>query len=76
MISIKKYPIVSVLCNFGLMLLVFTLCRLAFLFSNYSYFSDLNFAELIKIFAGGIKFDVSALIYFNVIYILLALLPF
>ncbi len=76
MMSLKKYPIVSVLCNFGLMLLVFTLCRLAFLFSNYSYFSDLNFAELIKIFAGGIKFDVSALIYFNVIYILLALLPF
>lgn len=76
MMSLKKYPIVSVLCNFGLMLLVFTLCRLAFLFSNYSYFSDLNFAELVKIFAGGIKFDVSALIYFNVIYILLALLPF
>ena len=72
----KKYPIISVLCNFGLILLAFTLCRLAFLFSNYSYFSDLNFAELVKIFAGGIKFDVSALIYFNVIYILLALLPF
>lgn len=76
MISIKKYPIVSVLCNFGLMLLVFTLCRLAFLFSNYSYFSDLTFVELTKIFAGGIKFDISSLIYFNAIYIVLALLPF
>lgn len=76
MITIKKYPIISVLCNFVLILLVFTLCRLAFLFSNYSYFSDLGFAELIKIFSGGVKFDISALIYFNAIYIILALLPF
>lgn len=72
----KKYPIISVLCNFGLILLAFTLCRLAFLFSNYSYFSDLTFVELTRIFAGGIKFDISALIYFNAIYIVLALLPF
>ena len=71
----KKYPIISVLCNFGLILLAFTLCRLAFLFSNYSYFSDLTFVELTRIFAGGIKFDISSLIYFNAIYILLALLP-
>lgn len=75
MISIKKYPIVSVLCNFGLIMLAFTLCRFAFLFANYSYFSDLNFSELLKIFCGGLKFDVSSLIYFNAIYILLALLP-
>ena len=72
----KKYPIISVLSNFGLILLAFTLCRLAFLFSNYSYFSDLTFAELTRIFAGGIKFDISSLIYFNAIYIVLALLPF
>ena len=72
----KKYPIISVLCNFGLILLAFTLCRLAFLFSNYSYFSDLTFVELTRIFAGGIKFDISSLIYFNAIYIVLALLPF
>ena len=70
----KKYPIISVLCNFGLILLAFTLCRLAFLFSNYSYFSDLTFVELTRIFAGGIKFDISSLIYFNAIYIVLALL--
>ena len=72
----KKHPIISVLCNFGLILLAFTLCRLAFLFSNYSYFSDLTFVELTRIFAGGIKFDISSLIYFNAIYIVLALLPF
>lgn len=75
MISIKKYPIVSVLCNFGLIMLAFTLCRFAFLLANYSYFSELNFSELLKIFCGGLKFDVSSLIYFNAIYILLALLP-
>ena len=72
----KYFAFISVLCNFGLILLAFTLCRLAFLFSNYSYFSDLTFVELTRIFAGGIKFDISSLIYFNAIYIVLALLPF
>ena len=76
MISLKKYPIISVLCNFGLILLVFTLCRLVFLLSNYSYFSDLTSIELVKIFSGGVKFDISALVYFNAIYIILSLLPF
>ena len=74
--SFKNFPIVRVLFNFGLMLLVFTLCRLAFYLSNYNYFSDLNIGEILKIFYGGIKFDISALLYFNVVYILLALLPF
>lgn len=74
--SFKNFPIVRVLFNFGLMLLVFTLCRLAFYLSNYNYFSDLNIGEILKIFYGGVKFDISALLYFNVLYILLALLPF
>ncbi len=74
--SFKNFPIVRVLFNFGLMLLVFTLCRLAFYLSNYNYFSDLNIGEILKIFYGGVKFDISALLYFNVVYILLALLPF
>ncbi len=74
--SFKNFPIVRVLFNFGLMLLVFSLCRLAFYLSNYNYFSDLNIGEILKIFYGGVKFDISALLYFNVLYILLALLPF
>ena len=74
--SFKNFPIVRVLFNFGLMLLVFTLCRLAFYLSNYNYFSDLNIGEILKIFYGGVKFDISALLYFNVLYILLALVPF
>ena len=74
--SFKNFPIVRVLFNFGLMLLVFTLCRLAFYLSNYNYFSDLSISEILKIFYGGVKFDISALLYFNVVYILLALLPF
>ena len=65
--SILKFPISKVLYNFGLMLLVFTICRLAFFLSNYNYFSDLNIGEILNIFAGGLKFDISALLYFKYI---------
>ena len=73
--SILNFPISKVLYNFGLMLLVFTICRLAFFLSNYNYFSDLNIGEILKIFYGGVKFDISALLYFNALYIIFALLP-
>ena len=73
--SILNFPISKVLYNFGLMLLVFTICRLAFFLSNYNYFSDLNIGEILNIFAGGLKFDISALLYFNALYIIFALLP-
>ncbi|MBR6685833.1 MAG: sulfatase-like hydrolase/transferase, partial [Paludibacteraceae bacterium] len=73
--SILNFPISKVLYNFGLMLLVFTICRLAFFLSNYNYFSDLNIGEILNIFSGGVKFDISALLYFNALYIIFALLP-
>ena len=58
-----------------LALFLFGVCRLLFYCFNYAYFSDIGLIALIKIFIAGIRFDISALLIINSVYILLALLP-
>ncbi len=59
-----------------LVMLAYTLCRLGFLFSNWELFQHMNFAETAYAFAGGLKFDVVAVLYINAIYIAAQLIPF
>ena len=50
---------------------MFTLCRIAFYFSNSEYFTDIN----IGAFWGGIRFDLTAIVMFNLPLIVLYLIP-
>ncbi len=59
-----------------LLLLLFDLCRLMFYFFNHSCFSDLSFSQLIKFLFFGLRFDVSAIVLSNSVFIVLYLLPF
>ena len=56
--------------------LLYTICRLLFLIFNYGYFSRLDFSELMTVFSGGLIFDASAIVYSNVSYLFLILIPF
>ena len=58
-----------------LVLILFLVTRLLFWMLNYSYFSSLGTWETLKLFFFGIQFDVSAIIGFNSLFILLHLLP-
>jgi len=58
-----------------LVLILFLATRLLFWILNYSYFSSLGAWETLKLFFFGIQFDVSAIIGFNSLFILLHLLP-
>lgn len=58
------------------LVLLYALCRLLFYGFNYNYFSDLGFGQFIKILFFGIRFDLSAIILSNGLFILLYLLPF
>ena len=58
-----------------IVLLFFTACRLLFYFFNHQYFSDNTFFEVLTAFYYGIRFDISAILYFNIIVILLHLIP-
>ena len=66
----------TLLKKIGLLLCLYTICRLLFYWFNYFYFSDLSFAELLLILFAGLRFDISVIILSNSIFILLYLLPF
>lgn len=61
--------------NLLLVYIVFMACRIVFLFVNLSYFPDLTPSGLWLIFRGGLLFDTSGLLYANLLYIVLMLLP-
>ena len=65
----------SLLSNLLLVMGCFILCRIVFLVENYSMFTDLTIGRLWKMFAGGVVFDTSAILYTNLLYILLMLIP-
>lgn len=56
--------------------ILYALCRLLFYYYNHSHFRGLGLSELITIFAGGLLFDTSAIVYSNSLYLILFLLPF
>lgn len=53
----------------------FILCRIVFLVENWSAFSDLTAERILRMFQGGLLFDTSAILYTNVLYIFLMLVP-
>ncbi len=61
--------------RFLLLILFFSISRFLFYLFNYHYFDSIRFVELMKIMFFGIRFDNSALYYFNLIFILLSLIP-
>ena len=69
------YHIKLFLKRFLFLLLMFSLSRLIFYLFNTNHFSGLNFFKLLKIFIAGIRFDISALYYFNILFIFLSLIP-
>lgn len=63
--------------NLLLAMLVYTACRLEFYLVNMKdFFPDTTGDVLGLIFAGGLKFDLSAVLYTNIIYIAMMLIPF
>lgn len=65
----------ALLYNLALTWVMFTICRVIFLIANISYFPDLTFAKILSIFKGGVLFDISAIAYVNILYILLMAFP-
>lgn len=57
--------------RFLLVLFIYQICRILFLYFNKSSFSDLH----LKVFLGGIHFDLSAIAYINILFGFLHLFP-
>lgn len=59
-----------------LLLLFYQLCRVIFWAFNHAYFHELSFHSLPLIFLGSLRFDISAIMYLNVVYIAMFVMPF
>lgn len=69
-------PMIAVVCNLLLVYAAFMLCRLEFLVENWKYFADDMTTDLFfSIVKGGLLFDTSAILYTNILYVLLVLFP-
>lgn len=66
----------SVLKKIAVLLLLYSFSRILFYVFNASYFNETSLPGLLKIFLFGIRFDFAAVIQFNLLFIILYLIPF
>lgn len=59
-----------------LAMFLFTICRIGFYAYNISFFPEMTFSHFLRILWGGVRFDLTAILYINSLFILLHLLPF
>lgn len=59
-----------------IILVMYSACRIGFYLYNLDNFGHLTFAQLSYMMLGGLKFDISAIIYTNLLFIVLHILPF
>ena len=69
------YHIQLFLYRLVLLLFVFSLTRIIFYFFNYTYFNNISFFHFFKILFAGVRFDISALVYANILFIIFSLIP-
>lgn len=58
-----------------LIMMLFMLGRIGFYIFNLKMFPGVSFPELITIMKGGLCFDISAIVYINMVFILLHIIP-
>ncbi len=59
-----------------LILGIYFLCRLGFFFFNLNLFTSIRWHEIIGAFLFGIVFDINAILYLNIPFLILSLIPF
>jgi phosphoglycerol transferase MdoB-like AlkP superfamily enzyme len=57
-------------------MLAFTICRIGFYLFNVDFFPNVDGDGFIEILRGGLMFDLCAVLYLNLLYMLLFLIPF
>jgi phosphoglycerol transferase MdoB-like AlkP superfamily enzyme len=58
-----------------LVMFLFSLCRIGFFLFNFKMFPGVTFSQFINILKGGLVFDISAVVYINMLFILLEIVP-
>jgi phosphoglycerol transferase MdoB-like AlkP superfamily enzyme len=66
----------NLLYKLFILLIIYSISRLFFYFINLQAFGENSLSQLFKIFFFGTRFDFSVVIYYNLLFIFLYLLPF
>jgi phosphoglycerol transferase MdoB-like AlkP superfamily enzyme len=74
--SLRGNIVMFVVLRFIAVLLAFQVTRLGFYLFNTDLFPTVGFGKLLYFLFAGLKFDVSAALYLNALFIVAALLPF
>ncbi len=74
--SLKGNIYVALIRRLLIIFFLYTACRAFFLIFNLDSFSGLNAKQVFTIMLGGLKFDLSAIIYTNILFILSQVIPF
>jgi phosphoglycerol transferase MdoB-like AlkP superfamily enzyme len=58
-----------------LIMVLFSLCRIGFFIFNFKMFPGVSPGQFLIILKGGLSFDISAIVYINILFILLSIVP-
>jgi len=67
---------VVLLLRLLIVMLAYSVCRVGFYLFNTNIYSDVSFSGMMRMMTGGLKFDISAIIYTNLLVIVLHIIPF
>ncbi len=70
-----NYNIILLLKRLFIAVFLFFISRAFFLVYNLGLYTDITFVELLKVFFFGIRFDISAICYFNLLFIIFHIIP-
>jgi phosphoglycerol transferase MdoB-like AlkP superfamily enzyme len=75
-VKVYLQNILLLLKRLGFLLIAFQISRLLFLVFNLSYFADNTFIDYVKVFFYSNIYDISSILLFNLLFVVLSLLPF
>ena len=73
--KVIRHPWTEAAARLLLVMAIYTLSRLLFVWANADLYPDAHGAHLWEMLWGGTRFDLTALLYLNSLYLLLSLLP-
>lgn len=74
--SLNRNVYIALVLRLLIIFFLYTVCRVLFLTFNLDSFSGINAKQFFTIMLGGLKFDLSAILYINILFILSQVIPF
>lgn len=65
----------ALLLRLALAMLLFSLCRVGFYLFNTGFFPNMPVGKFLVLMMGGLKFDLAAVLYVNLLFVVLMILP-